>query len=56
VIGPLVHVDVALEGDHRDPIVAEFERERFRRESLALGDAVVVNLVRFGLYAPDEAA
>jgi sulfate/thiosulfate transport system ATP-binding protein len=56
VVGPLVHVDIALAGEHRDPVVAEFERERFRRESFALGDAVVVNLARFGLYAPDEAA
>jgi hypothetical protein len=56
VVGPLVHVDVALEGGNRDPVVAEFERERFRRDSFAVGDAVFVNLVRFGLYAPDEAA
>ena len=56
VVGQLVHVDVALEGQNRDPVVAEFERERFRRESFAVGEAVFVNLVRFGLYAPEQAA
>ena len=56
VVGALVHVDVALAGDTRDPVVAEFERERFRRDAFAVGDAVSVNLARFGLYTPDEAA
>jgi sulfate transport system ATP-binding protein len=56
IVGQLVHVDVALDGHDHDPLVAEFERERFRRESVAVGDAVFVNLVRFGLYAPEQAA
>ena len=56
VVGPLVHVDVALDGEQRDPVVAEYERERFRRARFAIGEAVFVGLAHFSLYAPEVAA
>ncbi|MBS0396588.1 MAG: sulfate/molybdate ABC transporter ATP-binding protein, partial [Proteobacteria bacterium] len=55
VVGPLVHVELALDGAGPDPVVAEIERERFRSEAYAPGDAVVVRFARYGVYPPEGA-
>ncbi|MEI8257228.1 MAG: TOBE-like domain-containing protein [Deltaproteobacteria bacterium] len=47
MVGPLVHVDVALDGEAGDPLVAELPGERYRADPYRAGEVV---LVRFGRY------
>ena len=56
VVGPLVHIDIALDGHGADPVVAEFERERFNVEQYRVDERVVVIPRRYGLYPPEDAA
>jgi sulfate transport system ATP-binding protein len=53
VIGPLVHVEIALGGHRGDPLVAEFERERYRADPFLIGQDVRVTLRRFETYPAD---
>jgi len=50
VVGPLVHVEIALAGHDGDPLVAEFERERYRADEFLAGQAVLVTLRRYEVY------
>jgi len=55
VIGPLVHVEIALDGHGADPVVAELDRARFSVDEYRVHDRVVITLRRYGLYAPEDA-
>lgn len=55
VIGPLVHVEIALEGHAADPVVAELDRARFSADEYRVNERVVITLRRYGLYAPADA-
>ena len=50
VIGPLVQLEIALEGRSGDPFLVELSRERYDRDAFAAGDAVRIGLRRFDLY------
>ena len=54
VIGPLVHVEIALDGHGSDPVVAELDRARFGSDEYRVGERVVITLRRFGLYPPER--
>jgi sulfate transport system ATP-binding protein len=53
VVGPLVHIEIALEGHNGDPLVAEFERERYRADPFLTGQTVCVTLRRYRTYPTD---
>ena len=46
----------ALAGRDGDPVVAEFERERFQRDPFRVAEAVYVSLSRYAVYPPAAAA
>jgi sulfate transport system ATP-binding protein len=50
MVGPLVHVDVALDGATGDPLVAELPVERYRAGPVAAGDVVGVRFSRYRAY------
>ena len=56
VVGPLVHVEVALDGQDGDPVVAELERERYRQDPYLTGQQVRIMFTRYRLYSPETAA
>jgi sulfate/thiosulfate transport system ATP-binding protein len=51
MVGPLVHVDVALDGAQGDPLVAELPVERYRTSPVAAGDRIGVRFARYRTYA-----
>ena len=53
VIGPLVHLEIGLDGHDGDPLVAEFEKERYRADPFLSGEPVSVTLRRFETYPAD---
>jgi sulfate transport system ATP-binding protein len=51
-LGPLVHVELALEGLGGDPLVAELGADRFQAAPLEVGAAVRVSFRRYRVYEP----
>jgi sulfate transport system ATP-binding protein len=56
VLGPVVHVDLELEGLAGETLLAELSRERHDALPLAAGDHVLLGVRRFTLYPVAEAA
>jgi sulfate transport system ATP-binding protein len=54
LVGPLVHVEVSLEGASGDPLVAELPVERFRQGPFLAGETVRVRFGRYRTYAAES--
>jgi sulfate transport system ATP-binding protein len=56
VLGPVVHVELELDGAGEEPLLAELSRERHEATPVAAGDRVVLGVRRYTLYPTGEAA
>ncbi len=56
VLGPVVHVELAVDALGPDPRVAELARDRYEAEPFAAGDRLRLGVRRYALYPASEAA